>query len=98
VISSSAASRTRKDYTSSARHGKSLHSCKGDRTRLLPPPDTRRRRHQQLVERRPALSVVRVVSRLLWGLKSTRLPQDFFAASGLRVQALVSGLLSKIQC
>jgi hypothetical protein len=42
VISSSATFITRKDYTSSARHGKSLHSCKGDRTRLLPPPDTRR--------------------------------------------------------
>jgi hypothetical protein len=45
------------------------------------------------MERRPALSVLRVVSRLLWGLKSARLPQDPFAASSLRVQALVSGLL-----
>jgi hypothetical protein len=34
-----------------------------------------------------------------WGLKSARLLQDPFAVSGLRVQALVSGLLySKIQC
>jgi hypothetical protein len=73
--------------------GRSLHSCKGDRTRLLPPPDTQRRRHQQLVERRPTLSVLRVVYRLLGGLKSTRLPQNPLAVSGLRAQALVSGLL-----
>jgi hypothetical protein len=48
------------------------------------------------MERRPALLVLRVVSRLLWGLKSTRLPQNPLAVSGLRVQALVFGLLSKI--
>jgi hypothetical protein len=30
--------------------GRSLHSCKGDRTGLLSPPDARRRRRQQLVE------------------------------------------------
>jgi hypothetical protein len=41
--------------------GRSLHSCKGDRTGLLPPPDARRRRRQQLVERRPTLSVLRLV-------------------------------------
>jgi hypothetical protein len=40
VISSSVASRTRKDYTSSAPPGRSLHSGKGDRAGLLPPPDT----------------------------------------------------------
>jgi hypothetical protein len=34
---------------------------------------TRRRRHQQLVEHRPALSILRVVARLLWGSKSARL-------------------------
>jgi hypothetical protein len=40
----------------------------------------------------------RLVYRLPWGLKSTRLLQNPFAVSGLRVQALVSGLLySKIQ-
>jgi hypothetical protein len=51
------------------------------------------------VEYRPALSILRLVSRLPWGLKSTRLLQDPFAVSGLRVQAIVSGLLySKIQC
>jgi hypothetical protein len=32
-------------------------------------------------------------TRLPWGLKSTRLHQDPSAVSGLRVQALVSGLL-----
>jgi hypothetical protein len=36
---SSAASRTRKDYTSSARPERFLHSSKGDQTGLLPPPD-----------------------------------------------------------
>jgi hypothetical protein len=50
------------------------------------------------VEHRPALSILRLVSQLPWGLKSIRLLQDPFAVSGLRVQALVSGLLySKIQ-
>jgi hypothetical protein len=78
--------------------GRSLHSCKGDRTRLVSLPDTSRRRRQQLVEHRPALSILCLVSRLLRGLKSTRLPQDSFVISGLRVQALVSKLLySKIQ-
>jgi hypothetical protein len=44
------------------------------------------------------VSILRLVPRLPWGLKSARLPQDPFAVSGLRVQALVSGLLySKIQ-
>jgi hypothetical protein len=77
--------------------GRSLRSRKGDRTRLLPPPDARRRRHQRLVEYRLALSILRLVYRLPWGLKSTRLLKDPFAVSGLRVQALVSGLLySKI--
>jgi hypothetical protein len=70
----------------------------GDRTGLLSHLDARRRRHQQLVEYRPALSILRLVYRLTWGLKSTRLLKDPFAVSGLRVQALVSGLLySKIQ-
>jgi hypothetical protein len=42
--------------------------------------------------------MLRLVSRLPWGLKSARLLQDPFAVSGLLVQALVSGLLySKIQ-
>jgi hypothetical protein len=50
------------------------------------------------VEYRPALSILRLVSRLLWGLKSARLLQYPFAVSGLRVQAPVSGLpYSKIQ-
>jgi hypothetical protein len=50
------------------------------------------------MEYRPALSILRLVSRLPWGLKSVRLLQDPFAVSGLWVQALVSGLLySKIQ-
>jgi hypothetical protein len=50
------------------------------------------------VEYRPTLLIVRLVSRLPWGLKSARLLQDPFVVSGLRVQALVSGLLySKIQ-
>jgi hypothetical protein len=50
------------------------------------------------VEYRLALSILRLVSRLPWGLKSTRLLQDPFAVSGLQVQALVSRLLySKIQ-
>jgi hypothetical protein len=50
------------------------------------------------VKHRSALSILRLVSRLPWGLKSARLLQDPFAVSGLRVQALVSGLLySKIQ-
>jgi hypothetical protein len=50
------------------------------------------------VEYRPALSILRLVSRLPWGLMSARLLQDTFAVSGLQVQALVSGLLySKIQ-
>jgi hypothetical protein len=41
--------------------GRSLHSCKGDRTGILSPPDARRRRRQQLVEYRPALSILRLV-------------------------------------
>jgi hypothetical protein len=50
------------------------------------------------VQYRPALSILHLVSRLPWGLKSARLLQDPFAVSDLRVQALVSGLLySKIQ-
>jgi hypothetical protein len=50
------------------------------------------------VEYRPALSILCLVSRLPWGLKSAQLLQDPFAVSSLRVQALVSGLLySKIQ-
>jgi hypothetical protein len=50
------------------------------------------------VEYRPALSILHLVSRLPWGLKSTRLLQDPFTVSGLRVQALVSRLLyPKIQ-
>jgi hypothetical protein len=50
------------------------------------------------VEYRPALSILRLVSRLPWGFKSARLLQDPSAVSGLRVQALVSELLySKIQ-
>jgi hypothetical protein len=40
AISYSVASRTRKDYTSSAPLGRSLHRGKGDRAGLLPPPDT----------------------------------------------------------
>jgi hypothetical protein len=51
------------------------------------------------VEYRPALSILRLVSRLPWGLKSARLLQDPFTVSSLRVEALVSGLLyAKIQC
>jgi hypothetical protein len=66
-------------------------------TRLLSPPDARRRRRQQLVEYRPALSILRLVYRLPWGLKSARLLQDPFAVSGLWVQEPVSRLLySKI--
>jgi hypothetical protein len=50
------------------------------------------------MEYRAALSILRLVSRLPWGLKSARLLQDPFAVSGPRVQALVSGILySKIQ-
>jgi hypothetical protein len=50
------------------------------------------------MEYQPTLSILRLVSRLLWGLKSARLLQDPFAVSGLQVQALVSGLLySKVQ-
>jgi hypothetical protein len=50
------------------------------------------------VEYRAALSILRLVYRLSWGLKSTRLLQNPFAVSGLQVQALVSRLLySKIQ-
>jgi hypothetical protein len=50
------------------------------------------------MEYQPALLILRLVSRLPWGLKSARLLQDPFAVSGLRVQALVSGLLySKVQ-
>jgi hypothetical protein len=47
--------------------GRSLLNLKGDRTRLLPPPNTWRPRHQQLVEHRLALSILRIVARLLWG-------------------------------
>jgi hypothetical protein len=43
------------------------------------------------MEHQPALSILRLVSRLPWGFKSTRLLQDPFAVSGLLVQALVSG-------
>jgi hypothetical protein len=50
------------------------------------------------VERRPALSVLRLVYTTTPGFKSTRLHQHPSAVSGLRVLALVSGLLlSKIQ-
>jgi hypothetical protein len=45
------------------------------------------------VERRPALSVLRLVYTTTVGLKSTRLHHDPSAVSGLRVLALVSGLL-----
>jgi hypothetical protein len=45
--------------------GGSLLDCKGDRTRLVSPPNTWRWQHQQLVEHRPALSILRIVSRLL---------------------------------
>jgi hypothetical protein len=45
--------------------GRSLLDCKGDRTRLVLPQNTQRRRRQQLVERRPALPILCVVSRLL---------------------------------
>jgi hypothetical protein len=93
AISFSVVSRTRKDYTSSAPLGRSLHSCKDDRAGLLPPPDTSRRRCQQLVERRPALSILRLVYTTTPGLKSTRLHQDPSAVSGLRVLAPVFGLL-----
>jgi hypothetical protein len=56
------------------------------------------RRRQQLVEYQLALSILRLVYLLPWRLTSTRLLKDPFAVSGLRVQALVSGLLySKIQ-
>jgi transposase InsO family protein len=75
--------------------GRSLHSRNGDRAGLLPPSDTRRRRRQQLVECRPALSVLRLVYTTTLGLKSTRLHQDPSAVSGLRVWALVSGLLPR---
>jgi hypothetical protein len=37
------------------------------------PSYARRRRRQQLVEYRPALSILRLVYQLPWGLKSTRL-------------------------
>jgi hypothetical protein len=47
------------------------------------------------MERRPALSVLRLVYTTTLGLKSTRLHQDPSAVSGLRVQALVSGLLPR---
>jgi hypothetical protein len=50
------------------------------------------------MEYRPTLSILRLVSRVPWRLKSAQLLQDPFTVSGLRVQALVSGLLySKIQ-
>jgi hypothetical protein len=49
------------------------------------------------MEHRPALSILRLVYRLPWGLKFTRLLKDPFVVSGLRVQALVFRLLySKI--
>jgi hypothetical protein len=49
------------------------------------------------MEYRPALSILRLVSRLPWGLMCVRLLEDPFALSGLRAQALVSILLySKI--
>jgi hypothetical protein len=73
--------------------GRSLQSCKGDRTRLLPPPDARRRRHQQLVEHRPALSILRLVYTTTPGAPVYTTTHDPFAVSGLRVQAPVSGLL-----
>jgi hypothetical protein len=38
------------------------------------------------------MSILRLVSRLTWGLKSARLLQDPFAVSGLLVQAPASGL------
>jgi hypothetical protein len=50
------------------------------------------------VERRPTLSVVRLVYTTTPRFKSTRLHQDPSAVSGLRVQAPVSGQLpSRIQ-
>jgi hypothetical protein len=50
------------------------------------------------MEYRPALLILRLVYRLPYGLKSTRLLKDPFTVSDLRVQEPVSGLLySKIQ-
>jgi hypothetical protein len=63
-----------------------------DRTRLLSPTDTRRRRHQQLMER-PTDSLPTTQGAQVY----TTTPESF-AISGLRVQALVSGLhYSEIQ-
>jgi hypothetical protein len=47
--------------------GRSLLNRKGDWIRLISPPDTRRQQRQQLMEHRPALLILCVVSRLLWG-------------------------------
>jgi hypothetical protein len=49
------------------------------------------------VERRPALSVLRLVYTTTLGLKSTRLHKDPSAVSCLRVRALVSGLLFAVR-
>jgi hypothetical protein len=50
------------------------------------------------MEYRPALSILRLIYGLPWGLKSARLLEDPFAVSGLRVLAPVSRLpYSKIQ-
>jgi hypothetical protein len=57
--------------------GGSLLDCNGDWTKLVPPPNTWRWQRQQLVEHRPALSILHVVSRL-----PTRSPSlyDYYSA------------------
>jgi hypothetical protein len=97
-ILSSTASRTRKDYTSSARPGKVLSQLQ--RLPDQAPIASRRSKANMSTTRGISTSSVDSMPSLstTLGLKSTRLLQNPFAVSGLRVQALVSGLLySKIQ-
>jgi hypothetical protein len=97
VILSSAASRTRKGYTNSARPGKV--PSQSQRFPDQAPITSRRSKAKMSTTRGISTSSVDSTPSLstTLGLKSTRLLKDPFAVSGLRVQALVSGLLySKI--
>jgi hypothetical protein len=98
AISSSAASRTRKDYTSSARHGKvpSQLQRRPNQAHIA----SRHLKVKTSVTRGTSTSSVgstRSLSTTLGAQVYTTTPESF-AVSGLRVQALVSELLySKIQ-
>jgi hypothetical protein len=98
AISSPVASRTRKDYTSSARHGKVPSQLQRwpDQARIA----SRHLKAKTSATRGTSTSSVGSTSSLstTLGAQVYTTTSESFAVSGLRVQALVSGLLySEIQ-